>query len=121
DNFQNITINAKPPPTEASQTLKPTETNQTAMVGRIKGGGRVELSQQQYTIFSGLSGKKTAHIAVFALPGANALQVAKEIRALMTEMSKTFPTGLKYTTLYDTTLFINQSVHAVYETLIEAG
>src|SRR4029450_3145806 len=36
-------------------------------------------------------------------------------------MSKTFPAGLKYTTLYDTTLFINQSVRAVYQTLIEAG
>ena len=33
----------------------------------------------------------------------------------------TFPAGLKYTTLYDTTLFINQSVHAVYQTLFEAG
>src|SRR5262247_501512 len=121
EQFENIIIKSKPSATEASQTLKTTETNQTAMVVRIKDVGRVELSQQQYTIFSGLSGKKTAHIAVFALPGANALQVAKEIRALMTEMSKTFPTGLKYTTLYDTTLFINQSVHAVYETLIEAG
>src|SRR5262249_43440478 len=119
--IENIIIKSKPPATEASQTLKTTESNQTAMVLRIKDVGRVELSQQQYTIFSGLSGKKTAHIAVFALPGANALQVAKEIRALMTEMSKTFPTGLKYMTLYDTTLFINQSVHAVYETLIEAG
>src|SRR5262247_4143796 len=121
EQFENIIIKAKPPATEASQTLKTTETNQTAMVVRIKDVARVELSQQQYSIFSGLSGKKTAHIAVFALPGANALEVAKEIRALMTEMSKTFPTGLKYTTLYDTTLFINQSVHAVYETLIEAG
>src|SRR5262244_3759436 len=121
EQFENIIIKSKPPATESSQTLKTTETNQTATVVRIKDVGRVELSQQQYTIFSGLSGKKTAHIAVFALPGANALQVANEIRALMTEMSKAFPTGLKYMTLYDTTLFINQSVHAVYETLIEAG
>jgi hydrophobic/amphiphilic exporter-1 (mainly G- bacteria), HAE1 family len=121
EQFENIIIKSKPPATEASQTLKTTETNQTAMVVRIKDVARVELSQQQYTIFSGLSGKKTAHIAVFALPGANALQVADEIRGSMAEMSKMFPTGLKYTTLYDTTLFINQSVHAVYETLIESG
>src|SRR5882724_80189 len=121
EQFENIIIKSKPPATEASQTLKTTETNQTAMVVRIKDVARVELSQQQYTIFSGLSGKKTAHIAVFALPGANALQVADEIRGSMAEMSKMFPTGLKYTTRYDTTLFINQSVHAVYETLIESG
>src|SRR5215813_5839981 len=106
---------------QASETVKTTETNQTAVIVRIKDIGKVELNQQQYTIFSGLSGKKTAHIAVFALPGANALQVAAETKSLMAEMSKTFPLGLKYTTLYDTTLFINQSVHAVYETLIEAG
>ena len=121
EQFENIIVKAQPPSTEASQTLKTTETNQTAAIVRIRDIARVELSQQQYTIFSGLSGKKTAHIAVFALPGANALQVAAETRSLMTEMSKTFPLGLKYTTLYDTTLFINQSVHAVYETLIEAG
>jgi hydrophobic/amphiphilic exporter-1 (mainly G- bacteria), HAE1 family len=121
EQFENIIVKARPPATEASQTLKATETNQTAAIVRIKDVAKVELSQQQYTIFSGLSGKKTAHIAVFALPGANALQVADEIRSLMAEMSKTFPAGLKYTTLYDTTLFINQSVHAVYQTLIEAG
>ena len=121
EQFENIIIKSQPPATLASQTLKTTETGPTASIVRVKDVGRVELSQQQYTIFSGLSGKKTAHIAVFALPGANALQVADEIRSLMAEMSKTFPAGLKYTTLYDTTLFINQSVHAVYQTLIEAG
>ena len=39
----------------------------------------------------------------------------------MTQMSRKFPVGLKYTSLYDTTIFIEQSIHAVYETLIEAG
>ena len=121
EQFENIIIKSQPSATIASQTLKTTETGPTASIVRVKDVGKVELSQQQYTIFSGLSGKKTAHIAVFALPAANALQVADEIRTLMAEMSKTFPAGLKYTTLYDTTLFINQSVHAVYETLIEAG
>src|SRR5215813_12392391 len=121
EQFENIIVKAQPPSTEASQTLKTTETNQTAAIVRVRDVARVELSQQLYTVFSGLSGKKTAHIAVFALPGANALQVAAETRSLMTEMSETFPSGLKYMTLYDTTLFINQSIHAVYETLIEAG
>jgi len=39
----------------------------------------------------------------------------------MAEMSKVFPPGLEYTSLYDTTVFIRQSISAVYETLIEAG
>src|SRR4249920_2519671 len=103
--FENIIVKAQPAPTEASQTLKSSETQQTAAIVRLKDIAKVELSQQQYTIFSGLSGKTTAHVAVFALPGANALQVADETRALMTQMSKAFPPGLKYTTLYDTTLF----------------
>jgi HAE1 family hydrophobic/amphiphilic exporter-1 len=68
-----------------------------------------------------LNGKKAAHVAVYALPTANALQVATETRALMAQMARKFPQGLKYTTLYDTTVFINQSIHAVYEALIEAG
>jgi hydrophobic/amphiphilic exporter-1 (mainly G- bacteria), HAE1 family len=121
EQFENIIVKAQPPATEASQTLKSSESQQTAAIVRIRDIAKVELSQQQYTIFSGLSGKTTAHIAVFALPGANALQVAAETRNLMTQMSKAFPPGLKYTTLYDTTLFINQSIHAVYQTLIEAG
>ena len=90
-------------------------------VVRLADVGRVELSQQQYSVFSGLSGRKTAHLAVFALPDANALAVAVEARNLMAEMSKTFPAGLKYTCLYDTTEFIHDSIHGVYLALIEAG
>ena len=93
----------------------------TAALVRLKDVAKVELSQQTFTVFSRLNGKKTAHIGVFALPGANALQVADECRALMAEMRKAFPPGLEYTTLYDTTLFIRQSVNAVYEALLEAG
>src|SRR5262249_40003204 len=55
------------------------------------------------------------------LPGANSLQVAVEVRALMATMSKSFPPGLKYITLYDTTVFIHQSIKAVYSTLEIAG
>jgi HAE1 family hydrophobic/amphiphilic exporter-1 len=119
--FEDIIVKAQPPSSETNQTLTTTDTHQTAALVRIKDIAKVELSQQLYTVFSGLSGRKTAHVAVFALPGANALEVAAETRRLMVEMSKTFPSGLKYTTLYDTTLFIHQSIHAVYETLIEAG
>jgi HAE1 family hydrophobic/amphiphilic exporter-1 len=121
EQFEDIIVKTQPPSTEAGETLASTSSKVTAAIVRVKDIARVELSQQQYTIFSGLSGKKAANIAVFALPDANALQVAAETRKLMVEMSKAFPSGLKYTTLYDTTVFIDQSVHAVYETLIEAG
>jgi hydrophobic/amphiphilic exporter-1 (mainly G- bacteria), HAE1 family len=119
--FEDIIVKSEPPTTLAAQVGQTPYANETASIVRLRDVARIELSQQVYTIFSGLSGKKTAHIAVFALPGANALEVADETRTLMAKMSKSFPLGLKYTSLYDTTEFINQSIGAVYQTLIEAG
>src|SRR5579885_2448775 len=119
--FENIILKSHPASGLRQQITDPSKSQPTAERVRIRDVGRVELSQQVYTVFAGLNGKKTAHIAIFALPDANALQVANESRALMAQMSKTFPQGLKFTTPYDTTLFINQSINAVYVTLIEAG
>jgi len=119
--FENIVVKSDPPPGNAVQGAPRSDPGQTARLVRIKDVGRVELSQQVFTVFSKLSGKKTAHIAIYALPGANALQVGVETRRLMTQMSATFPEGLRWIALYDTTVFINQSISAVYQTLIEAG
>ncbi|HCZ16287.1 MAG TPA: hydrophobe/amphiphile efflux-1 family RND transporter, partial [Candidatus Accumulibacter sp.] len=119
--FEDIVVKSEPPPIRSSGASTGAQVMQTASLVRLKDVARVELSQQAFTVFSSLNGKKTAHVAVFALPGANALQVAGEARALMAEMSKVFPPGLEYTALYDTTVFIRQSISAVYETLIEAG
>src|SRR5579885_3555055 len=119
--FENIILKSQPASSLRQQVSDPSKSRPTAELVRIRDVGCVELSQQVYTVFAGLNGKKTAHIAIFALPDANALQVANESRALMAQMSKTFPQGLKFTTPYDTTLFINQSINAVYVTLIEAG
>ncbi len=118
EQFENIIIKSSPPSSKPIQT--PTN-NPTAELVRIKDVAKVQLSQEVFSVFSGLSGKKTAHVAVYALPGANALQVATETRRLMKDLSKAFPQGLKYTSLYDTTTFINQSIDGVYSALIEAG
>ncbi len=93
----------------------------SAQIVRVKDVARVELSQQTFSQFSTISGHKAGHLAIYSLPGANALTVAEEVRQQMAEMSKTFPEGLKYQALYDTTRFINQSINAVYQTLLEAG
>jgi hydrophobic/amphiphilic exporter-1 (mainly G- bacteria), HAE1 family len=93
----------------------------SAQIVRVKDVARVELSQQIYSQFSNINGLKAGHLAIYSLPGANALDVAEEVRKLMAEMSKTFPEGLEYRALYDTTRFINQSIGAVYQTLLEAG
>ena len=95
--------------------------DETAQLVRVKDIARVDLDQQFYSNFGGISGKQAGQILVYALPGANAIDVGKEVDAAMAEMSQTFPQGLKYAIHYDTTKFIGQAIHAVYETLFEAG
>ena len=119
--FEDIIVKAQPPATEASQTLKTIETNQTSAIVRIKDIAKVELSQEAFTTFSGLNGKKAAQINVYTLPGANALTVAQEVRQSIAQMSQKFPAGLKYAVLLDTSTFIKDSIHGVYSALIEAG
>jgi HAE1 family hydrophobic/amphiphilic exporter-1 len=119
--FENIIVKTEPPATLSSQVTQPLEGSQAAAVVRIKDIAKVELSQEVYSTFSGLSGKKAAQMNVYTLPGANALKVAQEVRNLMGEMSRKFPPGLKYTALLDTSTFIKDSIHGVYQALIEAG
>jgi HAE1 family hydrophobic/amphiphilic exporter-1 len=117
--FENIIVKSRSG--LPGQSLQTSNLEQAAPIVRVKDIAKVELGEQQFTKFSNLSGKKAAHIAIYALPGANSLQLAGEVRALMTTMSKSFPQGLKYSTLYDTTVFIHQSISAVYSTLEIAG
>ena len=92
-----------------------------AQIVRIRDVARVELSQQSYSNFAGMNGHHAAQMLVFPLPGANALSVAKEVRKAVAEMSKDFPPGMTYKTHYDTTKFVEQTIHDVYTTLFEAG
>ncbi len=94
---------------------------EAAQIVRVKDLARVELSQQVFSNFSGLSGHKAAHIVVYSLPEANAINVGQAVRQAMEGMSKEFPEGLKYAIYYDTTVFISQAIDAVYHTLYEAG
>jgi hydrophobic/amphiphilic exporter-1 (mainly G- bacteria), HAE1 family len=90
-------------------------------VVRLRDVARVDLSQQSFSNFSRFTGHKSAQIVMFALPGANAIQVANRVYAAMAEMSKDFPEGMKYAIRYDTTLFVRQAIRSVYETLFIAG
>jgi len=121
EQFENIVVKSVPPATLAAESSDSAQPSETASLVRVRDIAKVDLSQQSYTIFSSLNQKKAANIAVYALPTANALEVANQTRALMAQMGRKFPEGLKYSTLYDTTTFINQSIHAVYQALIEAG
>ena len=89
-------------------------------VVRVKDIARVELAAQDYNSNSYLNLDPAVAIAVFQRPGSNALATAQGIRGAMAEMSKRFPPGVKYEIVYDPTQFIQQSVEAVQETILEA-
>ncbi len=82
--------------------------------------GHAELGAQTYVNGSFLSGQPSVGIAIFQLPGANALQTAQSLESEMKVLSKRFPPGLKYEIAYNPTTFISQSISAVIETLFEA-
>ena len=93
----------------------------SAEIVRLRDVARVELDRQTYANFATTSGMNAALIPVFTLPGANALNVADDVRAAIEKMSHDFPTGMHYEIHYDTTRFVKQAIHDVYVTLFEAG
>jgi multidrug efflux pump len=82
--------------------------------------GRVELGAKDYNLSSYLDGQPAVALAIFQLPGSNAVKTAHEIRATMQQLSQAFPNDLQYTIVYDPTQFIEQSVEEVIHTLFEA-
>jgi hydrophobic/amphiphilic exporter-1 (mainly G- bacteria), HAE1 family len=90
-------------------------------ITRLRDVARVELGGQVYDTFFQKNGNPAAGVAVFQLPGANALDVADAVRATMERIKSSFPQGITYDIPFDTTRFVRQAIHEVYRTLIEAG
>ncbi|HEX2885858.1 multidrug efflux RND transporter permease subunit [Vineibacter terrae] len=87
---------------------------------RLQDIARVELGARDYTSRSYLDGQVAIALGVFQRPGTNALDTSQQVKAKMEELKKDFPPGLEYAIVYNPTEFIDQSVDAVYETLVEA-
>ena len=87
--------------------------------GNVKEKG-IELGAKNYDVNSYLDGEPSVTLAIFQLPGSNALDTAEAIRGKMEELKGRFPEGVEYRIYYDTTVFINESVASVVHTLIEA-
>ncbi len=96
------------------------KTGEKGQITRLKDVARVELGAKNVDVNSYLDGQSSITLAVFQLPGANALSTAEEIRKEMEKLKKSFPRGIDYKIIYDTTIFINESIHEVYKTLFEA-
>jgi HAE1 family hydrophobic/amphiphilic exporter-1 len=97
------------------------KTGDNGQITRLSDIGRVELGAQTYSQAFTLDGKQAAGIGIYQSPGANALDVEHAVDAKMKELSGAFPQGLVYSTPFDTTVFVNASIHEVYKTLIEAA
>ena len=97
------------------------KTGPTGEITRVRDVGRVDLGAQTYAQIFTADGKPSAGLAVFLSPGANALNVAGEVKKRMAALSHAFPQGIVYDIPFDTTIFVNASIHEVYHTLIEAG
>jgi len=94
--------------------------NLDGSVVRIKDVATVDLGAETYTTKATLDGGETIGIATYQLPGANALDLAKEIRAAMEILKEDFPSGVDYAIIYDTTTFVTESIKEVVITLFEA-
>lgn len=86
----------------------------------MKDVARIELGAQNYNIIGRYNGKPAAVLAVYQLPGSNAVQAAAGVRKLMAEAKKRFPQDLEYAVALDTTLAVTEGLHEIQKTLFEA-
>ncbi|HEY7315717.1 MAG TPA: efflux RND transporter permease subunit [Gemmataceae bacterium] len=104
--------------TGAGSSTRPQPTDSSIV--RLRDVARVEMGAQNYNQASTFDGMPTVGLAVYQLPGTNALDVADAVKAKMKELEKRFPDGVNYKIAYDTTPFIRESVSDVVRTLLEA-
>jgi multidrug efflux pump len=89
-------------------------------VTRLRDVGWVERGARNYDADSYLDGMESVGVAVFQRPGTNALAAARALREKMVDLKSRFPPGVDYGIVYDTTMFIDESINSVYHTLVEA-
>ena len=104
EEFGNIIIRAQP----------------NGSIVRLREVARVELGAQTYNILGRFSGKPAALLAVYQLPGSNAVAAAEGVRKFMEEAKTRFPPGLDYSVAMDTTLAVTEGLKEIETTLLEA-
>ena len=104
EEFGNIIIRAQP----------------NGSIVRLREVARVELGAQTYNILGRFSGKPAALLAVYQLPGSNAVAAADGVRKFMEEAKTRFPSGLDYSVAMDTTLAVTEGLKEIETTLLEA-
>ena len=94
--------------------------NPDGSIIRLRDVARVSLEASSYNTESGINGGNAAVLGVYMLPGANAMEVAENVKKAMEDISRNFPEGLTYEIPFDMTTYISESIHEVYKTLFEA-
>jgi multidrug efflux pump len=89
-------------------------------ITRLNEIGRVELGAADYGTTVDYDGHPTVALAVFQLPGTNAIDTANVIYAKMKELKKRFPPGMDYAIAHDTTPFVRESIRDLIKTLLIA-
>ncbi|MEA5571748.1 efflux RND transporter permease subunit [Calothrix sp. UHCC 0171] len=103
---------------EFAEIVLKSEENGTLV--KLKDVGRAELGAENYNTFLRYRAKDAVGLGIYQVPGSNALDVAKGVKAAMVELAPSFPPGLKYQVAFDTTLFVEESLAEVFKTLIAA-
>ena len=94
--------------------------NPDGSIVRMKDVARVELGAQSYNQIGRLNGNPSAIIAVYQLPGSNAIDTMNSAKQLMDELKTRFPEDLDYTVSLDTTLAVSEGIKEIVQTLVEA-
>ncbi len=94
--------------------------NPDGSIIRMKDVARVSLEASSYSTESGINGGNAAVLNINMLPGANAIEVADNVKAAMGEIAKNFPEGISYEIPFDMTTYISESIHHVYQAFFEA-
>jgi HAE1 family hydrophobic/amphiphilic exporter-1 len=94
--------------------------NPEGSIVRLKDVARIELGAQHYKQEGRLNGKPCALVALYQMPGTNALESANSAKKLMAELSKSFPPDLEYTVALDTTLAVTEGINEIKHTFFEA-
>ena len=93
---------------------------ENASTVRLRDVARIEMGSKSYDAFGLFNGKPAVVLAIYQLPGANAMEVAAAVKEEMEQLSRRFPDDLEYAVAYDTTRFIQASIDEVKETLLIA-
>jgi len=87
---------------------------------RVKDVGRIELGAQSYSMIGRLNGKPAALVALYQMPGSNAIAAADGAKELMVKLKESFPADLDYVVALDTTLAVTEGIKEIVHTLFEA-